>query len=137
MYYLTIFKHFVSIFSMIFDPFDPHFHRFFYKTLDPIGYIFLSLARNMATENLVVISHSKFTIYGKLFDVTPCMVMNYMVLYDITMLNSKCWFSFENNKIIIVSHTFIGWLRIMSHNVMHGQSFIQYFYFTWISHTIT
>ncbi len=59
MYYLTDFKHFVSIFSLICNPIDLLFHWFYIfltshicKTLDPIGSKFFRML-NPATENLV------------------------------------------------------------------------------------
>ncbi len=55
MYYLIDFKHFVSIFSLTFNPISlilyflmPHFH----KTLDQIGSNFFRML-NLATETMV------------------------------------------------------------------------------------
>ncbi len=59
MYYLTDFKHFISIFFLIFNPIDPLFHWFyifltphFHKTLDLNGSNFLCV-QNQATKNLM------------------------------------------------------------------------------------
>ncbi len=50
MHYLTFFKHFLSIFSLIFDPTDPLFHWSFYKT-NWVQFFYCVL--NQATKILV------------------------------------------------------------------------------------
>ncbi len=78
-YYLTIFKHFVSIFSLNCDPIDPFslildlFDPHLYKTLDPIGSMFLSHTE----PGYKKIGEPPPPPHPSIFILTPCIMFSY------------------------------------------------------------